>query len=228
LQEAIEVLGEQAPLILEKARFNVLKAGTNVVYANDSARASVNTVLAIEDVRKAERTLERQLAKPIASMVRSTPNYGTEAISPSFIGVCHTDLRYDISQLTGFVDPKDYGATSPWEGEIGSVGKVRFIASTVVEPWRGGGATSGTTVLETNSKADVYPILIFAKDAYGIVPLKGKNAIVPMIVNAKPSDSDPMAQRNHASWKAMQTSIILNDAWMVRIEVACTDDDSLT
>jgi N4-gp56 family major capsid protein len=228
LQEAIEILGEQAPIILEKARFNVLKAGTNVIYANGTARTAVNTVLAIEDLRRAERTLERQLAKPITQMLRSTAAYGTEAISPSFIGICHTDLRYNISKLSGFVDPKDYGAVSPWANEIGSVGHIRFIGTTVCEPFAGGGAASGTNVIETNSKADVYPILIFAKDAYGIVPLKGKASIVPMIVNAKPSDSDPMAQRNHASWKAMQTSVILNDSWMVRIECAVTADGYLT
>ncbi len=161
-------------------------------------------------------------------MVRSTPSYGTEAISPCFVGVCHTDLRYDIENLTGFVHPHDYGAMSPWENEIGAVGKIRFITSTIVEPWRGGGATGGTNVLETGSNADVYPILIFARDAYGIVPLKGKASIVPMVVNAKPSDSDPLAQRNHASWKAMQTTIILADHNMVRLECAVTDDDSLT
>jgi N4-gp56 family major capsid protein len=228
LQEAIEILGEQAPIILEKARFNVLKAGTNVIYANDSARSSVKTVLTLADLRRAERTLERQLAKPITSMVRSTPSYGTEALMPCFVGVCHTDMRYNLENLTGFVSPSDYGTVSPWDNEIGTIGKIRFVASTVVEPWRGGGAAGGTNVLETSSLADVYPILIFARDAYGIVPLKGKASITPMIVNAKPSDSDPLAQRNHASWKAMQTSIILNDSWMVRIECAITDDDSLT
>jgi N4-gp56 family major capsid protein len=227
LQEAIELLGEQAPIILERARFNVLKAGTNVIYANGSDRASVNTVIAIDDIRKAERTLERQLAKNITSMVRSTPNYGTEALMPCLVGICHTDMRYNLEKLANFVSPADYGAMSPWEQEIGTVSKIRFIASTVVEPWRGAGA-NGSNILMTAALADVYPILIFAKDAYGLVPLKGKAAITPMIVNAKPSDSDPLAQRNHASWKAMQTTIILNDAWMTRIEVAVSDDDSLT
>ncbi len=229
LQEAIEILGEQAPIILERARYNVLKAGTNVIYAaNVAGRANVNAVMTISNLRQAERSLERQLAKPMTSIVRSTPSYGTEAIMPAFIGICHTDHRYNIEILSGFVSPADNGAVSPWANEIGTVGKVRFIASTVVEPWRGGGNSGGSNVLETAGVADVYPVLIFAKDAYGIVPLKGKASILPMIVNAKPSDSDPLAQRNHASWKAMQTTIILNDSWMERIECAITDDDSLT
>jgi len=31
-----------------------------------------------------------------------------------------------------------------------------------------------------------------------------------------------MAQRGHVSWKAMQGAVILNDAWMCRLEVAAT------
>jgi N4-gp56 family major capsid protein len=68
----------------------------------------------------------------------------------------------------------------------------------------------------------VYPILYIARDAYGIVPLKGKSAITPMVVNPKPSDSDPLAQRGHVGWKAWQTAIILNDAWMAVAKVAAT------
>jgi N4-gp56 family major capsid protein len=163
LQEAIEILGEQAPIVLESARFNVLKAGTNVIYTNsDTARTDVDTVLALTELRLAERTLERQLSKPIMSMVRSTPSYGTEAILPAFVGVCHTDMRYNLEKLTGFTSPKDYGSVSPWDNEIGAIGKIRFVSSTLVEPWRGGGASGGTNVLETGGVADVYPILIFA------------------------------------------------------------------
>jgi len=48
------------------------------------------------------------------------------------------------------------------------------------------------------------------------------HAVTPMVVNPKPSDSDPLGQRGHAAWKSMQTAVILNDAWMVRAEVAAT------
>lgn len=227
LREAVEILGEQAAIILEKARFNVVKAGTNVVYSNGSARTSVNTVFGAKDQRRATRTLKRQLAKQISSVVKSTPAYGTEPIAPAFIGLCHPDLEYDLSQAAGWVPAEKYGMVKPFMGEIGKIGDVRYITSTIFEPWQGGGAASGTDVIETSSAADVYPIIYLARDAFGIVPLKGKAAITPMVVNPKPSDSDPLAQRGHAGWKAMQTTIILNDSWMVRAEVACTDDDAL-
>lgn len=223
LKEAIEILGEQAAIILEKARFNVLKAGSNVGYANGAARTDVNTVFAIGDQRAAVRSLKRQLAKPITNTVRSTPAYGTEAIAPSFVAVCHPDLEYDLRAVTSFVPAEKYGTMTPWEGEIGKIGDCRYILTTIAEPWAGGGAASGTNVIETSSAADVYPILYFARDAYGLCPLKGKDSITPMVVNPTPSDSDPLAQRGHVSWKAMTTTLILNDAWMYRVEVACTD-----
>ena len=227
LREATEVLGEQAAIILEKSRFNVVKAGSNVVYSNGALRTSVNTVFSAAIQRNATRTLKRQLARTLTSVVKSTPSYGTESIAPSFVGLCHPDLEYDISRAAGFVPTETYGQTTPFENEIGKIGDVRYIVSTIFEPWAGGGAGSGTNVIETSAVADVYPILFLARDAFGLVPLKGKASIVPMVVNPKPSDSDPMAQRGHVAWKAMTTTIILNDSWMVRGECACTADGYL-
>ena len=232
LREAVEVLGEQAAIILEKARFNVIKAGSNVVYSNGAARSSVNSVFGAQVQRRATRTLKRQLAKPLSSYVKSTPAYGTEPIQPAFFGLCHPDVKYDIRQAAGFVPSEKYGTIKPMEGEIGKISDVRYVLTTIFEPWTAvgaAGATGGTNVIQnSSSQAHVYPILFLARDAFGIVPLKGKASIMPMVVNPKPSDSDPLAQRGHAGWKAMQTTIILNDFWMVRGEVAVTADGYLT
>lgn len=228
LREAVDILGEQAAIILEKVRFNVLKAGSNVVYSNnDSGRSSVDVKFSAAVQRRVTRTLKRQLAKSITQIVSSTPSYGTEAIAPSFVAVCHPDLEYDIRACTGFVPTEKYGTMSPWEGEIGKINDCRYILSTIIEPWLGAGDSGGSSVITTSGDADVYPILYFARDAYGLVPFKGKNAVTPVVVNPTPSDSDPLAQRGHVGWKTMSTCIILNDAWMARAEVACTSDDAL-
>jgi N4-gp56 family major capsid protein len=228
LKEAIDILGEQAAILIEKTRFNVLKAGTQVVRPTDSTRAAEYVKFTATTQRIVTRTLKRQLAKPITSVVSSTPSYGTEAIAPSFVCVCHPDLEYDIRACTAFVPTEKYGTMSPWEGEIGKIADCRYILSTIIAPWTGAGAGTGTTVIETSSAADIYPMLYFARDAFGVVALKGKDSIVPMVVNPTPSDSDPLAQRGHVSWKALTTTIILNDAYMCRAEVACTDDAYLT
>lgn len=222
LQEATEILGEQAAQMIEKVRFGVLKAGTNVLYANGAARNAVNTPLSLTVLRRAVRTLKRQNARAITRVVRSTPAYGTEAVAPAFVAMVHPDCASDIRTLTGFVPTEKYGQMTPWENELGKCEDVRFVESTIFEPFADAGGAKGTMLSTSGTSADVYPILLVGRDAYGIVALKGAYAITPMVVNAKPSDSDPMAQRNHVSWKTMQTAVILNDAWMLRIEVAAT------
>lgn len=226
-REAQTVLGEQAAQMVEISRFGILKAGTNVYVANGTLRTDVNTPLTLGLQRQITRYLKRQMAKKITNVVKSSPNYGTQAVAPSFIALCHSDCESDIRNMPGFVPVEQYGSgMSPYESEIGKVEDVRYVYSTIIEPWEDGGgayAGSGTAMLSTTgTSADVYPILFLGKDAYGIVPLKGANAVTPMVVNPKPSDSDPLAQRGHVSWKSMQKAVILQDAWMVRAEVAVT------
>jgi len=224
LREAVDVLGEQAAQMIETVRFNVLKAGTNVFYANGTARNEVNTTITLSLQRKITRSLKKQNARKITSVIKSTPAFGTQNVAPSFIGLCHSDMEGDIRNLPGFVPVEEYGSMTPYEAEIGKVEDVRYVASTVFVPFADAGAAkagSGTEMLSTTGvNADVYPILYIARDAYGIVPLKGQNSLTPMVVNPKPSDSDPLAQRGHVSWKSMQTAVILQDLWMARLECA--------
>lgn len=222
LDEAITLLGEQAAQMIEKMRFGVLKAGTNVLYANGANRAAVNTALTRTLQRRATRALKRQNARFITSIVRSTPNFGTENVAPGYVGLIHPDCEGDVRNMEGFVAAEKYGSISPWENELGKVEDVRYVTSTVFEPWANAGGAAGAMLSTGGTNADVYPVLYVARDAYGIVALKGMFAVTPMVVNPKPSDSDPLAQRGHAGWKAMQTAVILNDAFMVRGEVAAT------
>lgn len=222
LNEATTLIGEQAAQMIEKMRFGVLKAGTNVLYANGAVRTAVNTALSLTLQRRAVRALARQNARFITSIVRSTPAYGTENVAPGYVALVHPDLAGDVRSLTGFVPAEKYGTMTPWENELGKCEDVRYVSSTIFEPWADAGGAKGTMLSTSGTSADVYPVLYLGKDAYGIVALKGMFAVTPMVVNPKPSDSDRLAQRGHVGWKAMQTCVILNDLWMVRGEVAAT------
>ena len=225
LKEATMILAEQAAQTLETVRYNVLKAGTVVQYTNGSTRSAVNTVIDKTTIRKAVRALERQNARKFTSILKSTPNYDTHPIQPAYWAVVHVDLDGDLRDIPGMISAEKYGTEPPIEMEIGSIEGVRFVKSTIFTSITGSsaGGTPGSMVSADGSNADVYLTLVFGRDAYGIVPLKGEGAITPMVVNPKPSDSDPMAQRGHVSWKAYHVAVILNEAWMVRIESAATD-----
>ena len=222
LNEAVNLLGEQAAQMIEKMRFGVIKAGTNVGYGNGVARNAVNTPLTLAAQQRAVRNLKRQNARPITEIVASTARYDTANVAPGFIGLIHPDLESDVRAMTGFVPAEKYGTMTPWENELGKVNDVRYLSSTIFEPWADAGGAKGAMLSTSGTNADVYPVLFLGRDAFGIVALKGQYAVLPMIVNPKPSDSDPLAQRGHAAWKTMQTCAILNDLFMYRVEVGAT------
>ena len=225
LAEATDILGEQAANMLETVRYNVIKAGSNVVYSGAAvSRVTVLAVMSLTTQRKVVRLLKRQNARKVTRALKSTPNYATQPVNAAYIGVCHPDCENDIRDMAGFVPVENYGQMTPYEGEIGKCEEVRYIVSTVFTSFADAGAALGgnSRISTGGTNCDVYPILFFGQDAYGIVPLRGKSSITPMVVNPTPSDSDPLAQRGHVGWKAWQTAAILNDAWLVRAEVAAT------
>jgi len=222
LKEATDLLGEQAAQLIERMRFGVLRAGTNVLFANGAARNAVNTAITTPIQRRAVRTLKRQNARFITKIIRSTPAFATENVAPGYVALIHPDCENDVRQMAGFTPAEKYGSITPWENELGKVDDVRYVTSTIFESFPDAGGARGAMLSTSNVNADVYPILYLGADAYGIVALKGMYAITPMVVNAKPSDSDPLAQRGSVGWKSMQTAVILNDAWLLRVEVAAT------
>lgn len=217
-----EILGEQAAQTVETLRYNVIKAGTNKFYANGTARTDVNTPITTALQRKVTRALLGQNAKMITQALRPVPEYRSEPVEASFIALCHSDVENDIRNMAGYINTKQYGTVTPYENEIGAVENVRYLRSTLFVPYADGGGAKGAMLSTSGTLADVYPVIYIAQNAYGIVPLRGQNALTPMVVNPKPAGGDPLGQRGTIGWKTMQTSLILNDAWLAVLEVAVT------
>lgn len=230
LSELNDLCAEQAALVIEMVRYAVLKAGTNVYYASAVAdRNSVNKTITLGDVRRIERGFMRYGAQPISKVITPSANYGTDPVAPAFFAIAHTDLASDIRGITGFVPVEKYSANDKaLPGEIGKVETTRFICSRNFNPWLKAGA-SGTTFLSDGGipseagKCDVYPVLFFAQNAFGIVPLQGLGSIELKVRKVGTVDSyDPVGQTGSVGWKTWQGCVILNDLFMARLEVAAT------
>lgn len=225
LAQATDALGEQAALTVETLRFNVLKAGSNVFYANSVAgRADVASKITRADQRKVTTALNRQNAKKITQVVDSSADFNTKSIEAAYIAICHPDLETSLRDMDGFITVANYGPhTSPFEGEIGSCEQVRYLTSTVNFPWADAATNVavGTWRSTNNTHPDVYPIIYLARDAYGIVPLKGKSSMTPLVVNPKPAPGDPLGQRGTVGWKLWTATVILQELFMARLEVLC-------
>jgi N4-gp56 family major capsid protein len=223
LKESTDILGEQAAETWDLLRAGILKAGTNVQYANGAARDAVNTIVTTTLLKRVERALRRQEAKTIAGINKAGPNIGTLPVAAAYFVVCHSDCKFDLEGLTGWIPVQAYPSQAGVvNGEIGSWGAFRFVLDNNVASWPDAGGAKGSMISTTGTYADVYPMLVFGKDAYGLVSLSGKNAVQTYVSNPKPSDSDPLAQRGTVGWKGYTATAILNDLWMLRMEVACT------
>lgn len=225
LMDATTLAGEQAGATVEQVIYGVVKAGTSVFYANGASRASVNTAPTLNKQRAVIRYLEKMKAKKFTRVLSGSVAVGTTPIEAAYIAITHTDMAADIRSMTGFVPVAKYGTRQPVaDQEIGSVEDVRYILSPDLAPWADAGGAAGSSVLTSGgTNADVYPILYLGMEAYGLTPLKGKEAVTPTVINPGTIDkADPLGQRGYVGWKTWFNAVRLNETWMARLEAAAT------
>ena len=198
LTEAAALMGENAAETLETRCADVIFKGTSQQYAGGAASASAiaaGKVVNSEEIKKAVRTLRNNNAKPLEG------GY--------YIGFCDPSVAYDLQNDTLWQDISKYnGAENIMKGEIGRIHGVRFILTTMC-PTDATTATAGT----------LHKTLIIGKDAYGVVDVDGSSK--PEII-IKPTGSagteDPLNQRASCGWKAMATTVRLQELAMVCIQ----------
>lgn len=224
LQDMALLSGEQAAETAEVLTWGAISSGTNVIFTTGTQTDAVKDVLKIGHIRAAVKKLQRNRAKKKTNILSASVNIGTKPIEASYIAVCHTDLEPDIRNLPGFTPVAEYGSgKAVVPQEFGSVENVRFVTSPLFAPQVNAGATSSDVVSTDGSNADVYKILVFGQDAFGLCPLKGKESAEMLIRNpGKPEKGDELAQTGSVGWKMWWAGKILNDAWLVRIEAAAS------
>lgn len=199
LTETAELLGEQAGMTIDNIVRDIICSGTNVRYVGTSTNPATSTdtvsgVMTSKEIQKAVRTLKNDNAKPFDGKY--------------YIGIIDPDISYDLQQDPLFLDVSKYnGGTQIIDGEIGKLGKVRFIE------------TSNTKTKTQTNGGTVHCAMIIGKDAYGIVDIDGSSK-PEMIVKPHGSSgtSDPLNQRATSGWKALFTAKRLNELAMIRIE----------
>ncbi len=228
LTEASEQLGDQEGETMDILMRNILLSGSNVHYAGTAtSRNTVVNKITTSDLDLAIRTLKLANARRITKQVSATTGFNTTPVRGAFIAVVSPYAAHDIEGLTGFIPVEKYSSNSGIiDGEFGAYKGIRFVETTNAICYEGLGGSPASGIKATGGAADVYPMLIFAEDAYGEVPLSGASHGIIIKVhgeNDRNDTSDPLNQRGSAGWKAFWTGKILNDAWMIRIEHAVSE-----
>lgn len=214
----IEQIGERVTFVNEMIIYGALRGCTNQYYGGTGTSvATVNGGLTLGMIRKIAKNLQANHGKPVNKVLKSSQNFGTDAIAEGYTVYCHTDLEPDIRDLPNFVPTERYASGTPMQYEIGKCERFRFITSPDLPSLQDAGAAVGATGLYSTSGAniDVYPFIVAAQDAWGQVAVRGKDALNPTYLPpGEKSKSDPLGQRGYAGtiwWKAV---MIENQGWM--------------
>ncbi len=225
-----KITGETMAEVAELICYGQVKAGSNVIYANGTTRAGVNTAISLDKLRSAARTLESNRGKYVTTSVKAGPNFGTQPVEPAFCVFVHTDLMADIRDLPGFTKRVEYGsAIKPVHTrEFGACEDFRFITSPLFSPFLAAGAVVGSSGMKSadSTNIDVYPMIVMAEEAWGQVSLKGHGytGISPTIIPASQKNhANPTGQFGYVGADFWCNAVRLNENWMTRIETGATD-----
>ena len=224
-----KLCGETLGYVQELVAYNKFKAGSSVIYANGTSRATVNSKISLGKLRQAARSLQANWANKVNSMISPGPNFGTSAVPESYTVFCHTDCNADIRDLPGFVPIEKYGtaikALSPQE--FGACEEFRFINSPLFTPFLAAGAAVASTGMASvgGANIDIYPLLIIGEAAWGHVSLKGKGYTGISPTYLPPTDknhANPMGQVGYVGADFWYEAVRLNENFMTRVECAVT------
>jgi N4-gp56 family major capsid protein len=224
-EEMQKICGETMAEILELVRYGVIKAGTQVVYANGSSRSAVNTGISMNLLNKTARILESNRAKRVTKRIAASVNYGSKSVQPAYLVFVHTDGVADVRNLPGFKSIEDYGSFQPvHDAEFGACGDYRFLKSPLFNAFLGAGSsTLNGMVSVAGTNVDVYPFLVVAESAWGSVALKGFNAMKPTHIPYNSTNhANPLGRYGYVGASTFFNAVRLNEAFVVRLECAVT------
>lgn len=238
-REMEDQLATRFTICREMMVYGELKACTNQFFGGTgSSIATVNGPPTRAMFQNISRTIQRYHGGMPRKLLKSSPNYGSQALNAGWPVYTHTDMEATFQNMPGFTERKDYGDPNSVvdEDEIGSIGRFRIIVKPLLTYMPGAGAVVGDAVAGFTPKADdatnidVYPMIIYGQgkghmeDAFGQVALRGRDALkithVPLGVA---SAADPLGQRAYVGGLTWQGQKLLNDAWMAVAFVAAED-----
>lgn len=235
----VEILGINAGQAINRQQRNVLEDNLTVIFPAGATTATAisggstaSANLKAAEIAVAVNALNRSDAMMFTPMTTGSTNIGTSPIRPAYVGFVHVDTEEDLRALTGFTAVQTYAnQTDLWDGEIGTIGGVRFIASTEggIDTGTGTAGTGSSTShgrAATSGRTDVYNTPILGMEAVGslgfgfqhvksVYKAGDKLPGVQLISHGKGSagTADPLNEVASLGWKSWTAGRVLNSNW---------------
>lgn len=210
--EATRELADQAGLTLDTVVRDVLCQGTNVMYAPKVAEDGTVTEISSRSALTKECKLR---VKDVFRAAAELKAVNAPKIDGSYVAIIHPYVAYDLMQEAGeqWLDIHKYARPENiYQGEIGSIGGVRFVESTEAK------------ITKDDSGPAIFHTLFLGANAYGVTELTGGG--LEHIVKQKGYGNDPLNQRSSIGWKATKVAKILLEEYMIRFESGSSFSDT--
>lgn len=206
-------MGQNAGESIDAIIRNVIQAGTNVLYATGSSRSAVGigNPLTLNLIRRGKAQLGGLNAKPYMGGMEQDSKIG----NGTWVQVIHPTQEYDLFNDPEIKNAFQYGGNndSQWTGKLGTIYGVEIWKSTLCPIFVGQGSGG----------ANVYGNIMFGAEAFGVVDVagRGKYELIEKPIGSA-GTSDPLNQRGSIGWRTYQCPVVLNNNFMLRIEVGNT------
>ena len=207
LTEIAEMFGEHAGRVNDNVVRDVVSAGTNVVYA--AGRVSRVTVAAGDTITYADTLLIRETLR-----INKAPKIKLSDGTMGYLAFIHPTIASTLMQLTQWLDVNKFQTPGMIKDAVmGKLGGILFLETSECIIYTAGGAAG----------IDVYAMVVIGRNAFGIPDIGG--SMSPEIIVKQPNGNDtdtsnPMNLYGTVAWKSLFVSLILNQAGIVRYEVA--------
>ena len=207
-QQDIKKLGIQAAQTKEILIRDTLAAGKYVMYA--PVEASNGTLTYVSD-RSSLTAQNKFSVREILRAVAFLKNHNAQPFDgKEFICIIHPDVELDVLTSKGFTELVKYTANVErvYNGEIGKIGMVRFVVTSMAKKWDGAG----------NAGTDVYSSLVLSEGAYVVAQYKGGGLQTFFKPVGSAGSADPINQRGTNGWKFTLAVARVVEEYMIRVE----------
>lgn len=201
LKETTDILAEQAAETIDELVRDVIVAGTTVFYSTVSANTARTDIASTDIITVAD----------VANIAMQMELNRARKIDGAWQAITHPRVMYDLMRTSEWREAQNYHQTGRiFDGSVGQLYGLRFWTTDKAKVF----ADSGVTT------TDVYTMLVFGADAFGVVDLAGHNLQTVFKPLGSAGTADPLNQQSSMGWKTTFGVKRLNEPFLLRYECA--------
>ena len=207
LNNAALRLGQSLRQTEDELISSMLQSSATHISATEGSNGDAPTEITTEDNDNITTTLVNSRGHMFLSGIEGEDKFGTAPVRKAYICMGNSAVIPDLERMEDFKNVAAYPAQAAvMDGEWGNVHNARFFVSDI-GPSRPNSSSDGNTV---------YEMAYVAKEAYGVIDQQGGEA---KFIYHPARYSGPLEQSVTAASKFAQAVRILNDAWVIVLDV---------